>query len=100
AVEAEAKAEADIMGDDEAEDDVESSVGDTIDIGVDVVTEPEVPSDIPVPTIDERLSEHEDVIQELYNHMLEFLAPRFVDIEEEHKAQEVRAVVDEREREG
>ncbi|GKG11062.1 hypothetical protein Tco_0342462, partial [Tanacetum coccineum] len=59
---------------------------------------PEVPDDIHVPTIAERLSKHEDVIQELYDHMLKFPAQRLTDIEEENKAQEVRAVTDETQR--
>nr|GEX82345.1 hypothetical protein [Tanacetum cinerariifolium] len=96
--EAESEVEAEAKGNDKAEDDVKSSAGDTIKIRVDVVTDPEVPDDIPVPTIAKRLSKHEDVIQELYVHMLDFLAQRLVDIEEEHRAQEVRVVTDETQR--
>ncbi|GKC85797.1 putative reverse transcriptase domain-containing protein, partial [Tanacetum coccineum] len=89
-----AKAEANAK----AENDAKYGTGDTVEIGVNVVIKPEVPDDIPVPTIVERLSEHEDVIQELYNHMLEFPAQRFDDIKEEQRAQEIRAVADEKER--
>ncbi|GJY81103.1 hypothetical protein Tco_0493854 [Tanacetum coccineum] len=77
------EASTEVEGDDEAKNDAESSAGDTVEIRVDVVIEPEVPDDIPAPTIVERLSKHEDVIQELYNHMLEFPAQRFNDIEED-----------------
>ncbi|GKG35205.1 hypothetical protein Tco_0440359, partial [Tanacetum coccineum] len=45
-------------------------------------------------TILERLDEHEDVIQELYDHMLEFPAQRLADIEEELRDQEVKVVTD------
>ncbi|GJQ89611.1 hypothetical protein Tco_0000750 [Tanacetum coccineum] len=73
-IEGEAGVEAkdEIEGDDKAnfEYDAESSVVDIVKIRVDVVVEPEVPDDIPVPTIDERFREHEDVIQELYDHMI------------------------------
>ncbi|GJY04840.1 hypothetical protein Tco_0370780, partial [Tanacetum coccineum] len=86
----EAAAAAEAEADAEAENDAESGTEDTFEIGVDVVIKPEVPDDIPAPTIVERLSEHEDVIQELYNHMLEFPAQRFDDIKEKQRAQEIR----------
>ncbi|GJX13029.1 hypothetical protein Tco_0204787, partial [Tanacetum coccineum] len=92
--------DSDILADIEADivADAASNAGDTINIRVDVVTKPEVPDDIHVPTIAERLSKHEDVIQELYDHMLKFPTQRLADIEEEHRAQEVRAVTDETKR--
>ncbi|GJS74129.1 hypothetical protein Tco_0706970, partial [Tanacetum coccineum] len=58
------------VGDNEAEDDAESSARGTVKIRVDVVTEPEVPDDI----------------------------PRIVDIEEEQRAQETRAITTDTER--
>nr|GEZ11869.1 hypothetical protein [Tanacetum cinerariifolium] len=92
---------AEIVGDDEVEDDAEYSARDTIEIEVNVVTEPEVPDDILVPTTNETPKETFEirldvVIQELYDHMLEFHAHRFADIEGEHKAQEIRALINER----
>ncbi|GJV87595.1 hypothetical protein Tco_1531533 [Tanacetum coccineum] len=49
----------------------EDSVGDNMDIAVDFVVEPVVPDDLLVPTIRERLDEHEEVIQGMYKHLME-----------------------------
>nr|GEV45920.1 hypothetical protein [Tanacetum cinerariifolium] len=90
--------------DDEAEDDFESGTRGTVEIEIDVVTKPEVPDDIHVPTIAEFGSREtfeivlDVVIQQLYDHMLEFLTQGFLDIEEEHTTQEVRTLADEIER--
>ncbi|GKC51606.1 hypothetical protein Tco_1074351 [Tanacetum coccineum] len=68
------------VGDNEEEDDAEFSAKGTVEIRVDVVTEPEVPDDIPVHTIVESGSREtfkiglDVVIQQLYDHMIEFPA--------------------------
>nr|GEY36156.1 hypothetical protein [Tanacetum cinerariifolium] len=82
-----------VVGDDKAEDDVESSARGSIKIGVDVVNEPEVPDGILVPIIAEFGSREtfeiglDVVIQQLYDHMIEFPAQRITDIEQQHRAQ-------------
>ncbi|GKC55259.1 hypothetical protein Tco_1078004 [Tanacetum coccineum] len=86
------------VGDDEAEDDAECSARGTVEIKVNVVTEPEVPNDILVPTIAESGAREtfdiglDVVIQQLYAHMLEFPVQRIANIEEEQRALEVRAI--------
>ncbi|GJT47658.1 hypothetical protein Tco_0973815 [Tanacetum coccineum] len=70
------------VGDDQAEDVAESSVRGTVEIRIDVVTEPEVPDDIPVSRETFNIG-MDVVIQQLYDHMVEFPAQRIVDIEEE-----------------
>nr|GFC10916.1 hypothetical protein [Tanacetum cinerariifolium] len=64
----------------------------------DVVVVVEAETEVEAEAEAERLSKHEDVIQELYVHMLDFPAQRLVDIEEEHRAQDVRVVTDETQR--
>nr|GFD29046.1 hypothetical protein [Tanacetum cinerariifolium] len=62
-VKAGATAKAEIVGDDEVEDDAEYSARDTIEIEVNVVTEPEVPDDILVPTTNETPKETFEIRQ-------------------------------------
>ncbi|GJQ97765.1 hypothetical protein Tco_0008904 [Tanacetum coccineum] len=90
------------VGDDEAEDDAESSAKGTVEIRVDVVTELEVPNDFLVPTIAESRAREtfeiglDVVIQQLYDHMLEFPAQRIANIEEEQRALETLTMERER----
>ncbi|GJY45520.1 hypothetical protein Tco_0434583 [Tanacetum coccineum] len=48
-----------------------ASVGAIIEIDVDVVAEPDTPLVLPEPTIAEQLDDHEEVIQGMYDHLLE-----------------------------
>ncbi|GJT99201.1 hypothetical protein Tco_1094719 [Tanacetum coccineum] len=89
--------------DDEAKDEAESSARGTVDIGVDRVTEPKIHADSLVPASDGGFREDfkiglDVVIRDLYDHMEENPAWRIADIEEEQRAQDIRALADERER--
>ncbi|GJR92804.1 putative reverse transcriptase domain-containing protein [Tanacetum coccineum] len=67
----------------DAEIDAEPSAGDTIEISVVVVDEPVVPDDLPMVTVGERLNEIEEVVQGMYEHLLDIPIERLDDIEEE-----------------
>ncbi|GJX00858.1 reverse transcriptase domain-containing protein [Tanacetum coccineum] len=89
-------AKADVEANTEVDD--EDSVRDTMEIAVDFVTEPVVPNDLPVLIVRERLDEHEEAIHGMYEHLTEIPTQRLEDIEEEQRAQKVRAVTADTER--
>nr|GEY54790.1 hypothetical protein [Tanacetum cinerariifolium] len=82
----------------EAEVDAEPSVEDTVEIAVDVVAKPIVPDDLPVAIVRERLDEFEEVVQGIYEHLMDIHAQRLDDIEEEQRAHEDGAVTIDTER--
>ncbi|GKC50301.1 hypothetical protein Tco_1073046 [Tanacetum coccineum] len=72
----------------EIEDEANSSHRGTIEIGVDTVVEPVVSEDTPVPTDDEGSREVVqiglyEIVQELYDHVLEVYVSKIVEIERE-----------------
>ncbi|GKE39747.1 hypothetical protein Tco_1463152 [Tanacetum coccineum] len=77
----------------EAEVDAEPSAGDTVEIVVDVVAKTVVPDDLPVSTIRERLDKIDEVVQGMYEHLLDIPVQWLDDIEKEQRAQETRAVI-------
>ncbi|GKB34343.1 hypothetical protein Tco_0879285 [Tanacetum coccineum] len=90
-------------GDDEAEDEAEFSARGTMDIRVDRVFDPGITADSLVPASGGGSREDFEigldvVIQELYDHMEEIPAWRIVEVEEEQRAREIRALDDERKR--
>ncbi|GKG12361.1 hypothetical protein Tco_0346598 [Tanacetum coccineum] len=89
-------AEADVEANTEVDD--EDSVKDTMEIAVDFVTEPVVPNDLSVLIVRERLDEHEEAIHGMYEHLTEISTQRLEDIEEEQRAQKVRVVTADTER--
>ncbi|GKA44927.1 hypothetical protein Tco_0737723 [Tanacetum coccineum] len=96
-----AKTEVGFEGDDEAKDEAESSAIGTIEIGVDIVSEPKIAADSLVPASDEGSRENfkielDVVIQQLFDHMVEIPVRRIANIKEEQRAQEIRALADER----
>ncbi|GJY91718.1 hypothetical protein Tco_0507500 [Tanacetum coccineum] len=62
---------------------VEFSVGPTIKIDVDVIDELDILHVLPEQTMEERLEEHEEVIQEMHEHPLEMPLQRMEEVEEE-----------------
>ncbi|GJR07366.1 hypothetical protein Tco_0530350, partial [Tanacetum coccineum] len=62
---------------------VEVSIGPTIKIDVDVIAKLDIPPVLPEQTVEERLKEHEEVIQEMYEHPLEMPLQRMGEVEEE-----------------
>ncbi|GJR89786.1 hypothetical protein Tco_0213797 [Tanacetum coccineum] len=65
--------------------DAEDSVGDIIEIAVDVIVEPDTPPAPLVPTFIEWLDEHKEVIQGMYDHLLEMLKQRLEEIKDEQR---------------
>ncbi|GKB26327.1 hypothetical protein Tco_0865728 [Tanacetum coccineum] len=100
-VDTRAEAEIEVEEDDQAKDDAESSAIGIIEIEVDIGAEPIVLDDLPGPIMAGRLKEDgremfeialDVVIQQLYDHMMEFPAQRIADIEDEQRAREVGAI--------
>ncbi|GKB53686.1 reverse transcriptase domain-containing protein [Tanacetum coccineum] len=69
----------------------EASIEATIKVTTEVAAEPHVPLILREQTIAERLDKHEEVIQEMYDHILEMPLQRTKEIEEELKALNDRA---------
>ncbi|GKC66361.1 hypothetical protein Tco_1098959, partial [Tanacetum coccineum] len=67
----------------EVEVDAEPNARDTVEIAVDVVVKPIILDDLPMSTVRERLDEIEEVVQGLYEHLLDIPAQRLDDIEED-----------------
>ncbi|GKF49177.1 hypothetical protein Tco_0142428, partial [Tanacetum coccineum] len=81
----EAGIKADVEANNEAgtEVGIEDGVGDTIEIVVDVIAKPDTSSTLPVPSVVERLDKHEEVIQGMYDNLLEMPSQIIEEIEDE-----------------
>ncbi|GJY55603.1 hypothetical protein Tco_0454718 [Tanacetum coccineum] len=88
----------DISIEDNTEAGFETSIEATIEVTTEVAIEPDILLILPEPTMEERLEDHKEVIQGMYDHMLELLIMRFEELEEEQKALKDRAVTVESER--
>ncbi|GJX79485.1 hypothetical protein Tco_0327634 [Tanacetum coccineum] len=76
----------------------EASIEATIEVTTEVAAEPHISPILPKQTITERLDEYEEVIQEMYDHILEMPLQRIEEIEDEQKALNDRAEIAELER--
>ncbi|GJX29370.1 hypothetical protein Tco_0237449 [Tanacetum coccineum] len=61
----------------------EASVWATIEIAFDVMAEPDTPPVLPEQTLTKRLDDHKEVIQEMYDHLLEMPLQMMKEVEEE-----------------
>ncbi|GKD59565.1 hypothetical protein Tco_1297074 [Tanacetum coccineum] len=65
------------------EDDTKDSIGVTVEYTVEVAAELDIPHVLLEQTVEERLGEHEDVIQEMFDNLLEMPLQRMEEVEEE-----------------
>nr|GEU73898.1 putative reverse transcriptase domain-containing protein [Tanacetum cinerariifolium] len=76
--------------------DVEPNAGDTVKIVVDVVAEPVVPNDLPVSTIKERLDEIDEVVQGMYEHLMDIPVKRLIMAPKRMSATVIKCMVNQR----
>ncbi|GJT86244.1 putative reverse transcriptase domain-containing protein [Tanacetum coccineum] len=83
---------------DEVEDEVESSDRGTMEVGVDVVVGIDILDGMLMPDAVERLEQVEEVVQDIYGHVMEIPLQRVEDIETGQRELEARSLIDEGER--
>ncbi|GKC90767.1 putative reverse transcriptase domain-containing protein, partial [Tanacetum coccineum] len=83
---------------DSIEDGTETSIKAMIKVTAEMADVPDIPYVLPEPTVEEKLEEHKEVIQGMYEHLLKMSVMRFEELEEEQKALKDRAVTTETER--
>ncbi|GJR67443.1 hypothetical protein Tco_0013508 [Tanacetum coccineum] len=78
---------------DEVEDEVESSDRGTMEVGVDVVARIDIPNGMLMPNVVEHLEQVEEVVQDIYGHVMEIPLQRIEDIETGQKELEARSLI-------
>ncbi|GJU26978.1 hypothetical protein Tco_1165599 [Tanacetum coccineum] len=77
----------------DVEDKVESSDRGTMEVGVDVVTRIDIPDGILMLDVVERLEQAEEVVQDIYGHVMEIPLQRIEDIEMGQRKLETRSFI-------
>ncbi|GKD07840.1 hypothetical protein Tco_1187525 [Tanacetum coccineum] len=65
-----------------------------MEVGVDVVTEIDIPDGMLMPDAMERLEQVEEVVQDIYGHVMEIPIQRVEDIKTRQRELEVRSLID------
>ncbi|GKC78595.1 hypothetical protein Tco_1129369, partial [Tanacetum coccineum] len=76
----------------------EASIGDAVEIAVDVIVKPDTLHVLLVPNIAKQLDDHEEVIQEMYDRLLEMPLHRMEEVKEKIKTLTSRLETDETKR--
>ncbi|GJY74210.1 putative reverse transcriptase domain-containing protein [Tanacetum coccineum] len=77
----------------DVEDEVESSDRGTMEVGVDVVAGIDIPDGMLMPDVVERLEQVEEVVQDIYAHVMEIPLQRIEDIETGQRELEARSLI-------
>ncbi|GJS16727.1 putative reverse transcriptase domain-containing protein, partial [Tanacetum coccineum] len=85
---------------DEVEGEVESSDRGTMEVGVDVVVGIDIPDGMLMPDVVERLEQVEEVVQDIYGHVMEIPLQRVEDIKTGQRELEARSLIASGERAG
>ncbi|GKE38313.1 hypothetical protein Tco_1461718, partial [Tanacetum coccineum] len=78
---------------DEVEDEIKSNDRGTIEVGVDMVVRIDIPDGMLMPDAMERLEQVEEVVQDIYGHVLEIPLQRVEDIETGQREFEARSLI-------
>ncbi|GKD54802.1 hypothetical protein Tco_1288189, partial [Tanacetum coccineum] len=78
---------------DEVEDEAEFSDRGTIEVGVDVVADIDIPDGMLMPDAMEHLEQVEEVVHDIYGHIMEIPLQRLEDIESGQRELEARRLI-------